>query len=93
MKTLPRLALAVMTLVGSLSLADTRPSDGRPTDAVESTEARKAPAEADHARVGPMQSELEQRVQALEAELARVREQEQDRYQFPGAWNVGTDGP
>jgi len=32
MKTLPRVALALMTLVGPLALADTRPADARPTD-------------------------------------------------------------
>jgi uncharacterized small protein (DUF1192 family) len=93
MKTLPRVALALMTLAGPMSLADTRPNDARPADAVESTDARKAPAANDRLRVGPTQSELEQRVQALESELARAREQEQERYQFPGAWNVGTEGP
>jgi uncharacterized small protein (DUF1192 family) len=93
MKTLPRVALALMSLVGPMSMADTRPADARPTDSVESSEVRKAPAEYDRARMGPSVSELEQRVQALESELARVRAQEQDRFQFPGAWNVGTDGP
>ena len=93
MKTLPRLALAVMTLAGPLALADTRPADQRPADAVESSEVRKAPAESDRLPVGPAASELEQRVKSLEAELARARAQGDERLQFPGAWNTATEGP
>ena len=94
MKTLPRVALALMTLVGPVSLADTRPSDARPAEAVESTEVRNPPAESDRARMGPTASELEQRVHTLETDLARVREQQLDRWQLPAdAWNVNTDGP
>jgi hypothetical protein len=83
----------MMTLVGSLSLADTRPGDARPADAVEASETYKAAADNDRARMGPSPSELEQRVRALESNLAQVREKEQERTQFPGAWNVGTEGP
>jgi len=93
MKTLPRGALALMTLVGPLALADTRPADARPTDAVEASETYKAPAESDRSRMGPGPSELERRVKVLESEVAQAREKEQERNQFPGAWNVGTEGP
>jgi TolA-binding protein len=94
MKTLSRVALALMTLVGPMSLADTRPSDARPADAVESAMARKAPAaESDRPVVGPKQSDLEARIRDLEADIARLEEKEQQRYQFPGAWNINTDGP
>jgi len=93
MKTLPRVTLALMTLVGSMSLADTRSTDARPADGVEASETYKAPAENDRLKVGPAASELEQRIRALESELAQAREKEQERTQFPGAWNVGTEGP
>jgi hypothetical protein len=93
MKTLPRVALALMSLVGPMSLADTRPADARSTDSVESTEVRKAPAEYERARIGPAASELEQRVQTLESELADAKVQEQERFQLPAAWNTSTDGP
>jgi hypothetical protein len=88
MKTLPRVALALMSLVGPMSLADTRPADS-----VESTEVRKAPAEYDRARSGLATSELEQRVRTLESDLARAQVQEQERFQLPAAWNTSTDGP
>jgi len=43
--------------------------------------------------MGPGPSELERRVKVLESEVAQAREKEQERNQFPGAWNVGTEGP
>jgi hypothetical protein len=91
MKTLPRVVLAVMSLAGSMSLADTR-ADARSTVSVESAEVNKAASGSD-ARIGPAVSELEQRVQMLDAELARARAQEEERFQFPAAWNVSTEGP
>jgi len=93
MKTLPRVVLAVMSLVGPMSLADTRPAGARSTDSVESVEVNKAASEYDGARIGPAASELEQRVQTLESELARARAQEQERFELPAAWNVSTEGP
>jgi len=92
MKTLPRVVLAVMSLAGSMSLADTRPADARSTASVESAEVNKAAFGSD-ARIGPAVSELEQRVQMLDAELARARAQEEERFQLPAAWNVSTEGP
>jgi len=93
MKTLSRVTLALMTLVGPMSLADTGSNDARPADAVQSTVARKAPAESDRMRVGPTQSELELKIRELESDVAQLQAQEQQRFQFEGAWNVDTDGP
>jgi hypothetical protein len=75
-----------------MSLADTRPADARSTASVESAEVNEAASGSD-ARIGPAVSELEQRVQILDAELARARAQEEERFQFPAAWNVSTEGP
>jgi len=91
MKTLPRVVVAVMSLVGPMSLAGTRPADARSTDSVESAEVNKAASEYDRtARVGPAASDLEERVQTLESQLARAA---QERVDFPAAWNVSTEGP
>ena len=91
MKTLPRIVLAVMSLVGPLAMAE--PAAQRPVVAVESSEMRIVPAEHDALPVAAPVSELEQRVKELESEVAQVQAQQDYRFQLPEAWNASTVGP
>ena len=84
MKTLKRAVVAVVVIAGSVHAAPLPAADahayGATADRVEQASAVTSPAPSnDTAHVAAVAVELQQRIQTLERELARLRGQEDER--------------
>lgn len=73
MKTVRRAAFALLTLVAPLSMADPPPPDSHAPAVAVAEDATPARQEREIHRLEAIESELQQRLRALESEVARLR--------------------
>ena len=73
MKTIRRAAFALLTLTAPLSMAEPTPTDSHAPFVVVSEDAGPTRQESEIQRLEAVDSELRQRLKALESEVARVR--------------------